>query len=659
VVCQHALQDELADAIVSICQAMRGVPTGPGNNQGTRFADLLGGVLVFFPSYGTLDSTVKRWRQTGAWGRLCSAAGHVVVELKGSQSASHGDNCQGGKGKTVDGGRQQQQMDPVAEFESALQQLGRCMMLAVCRGKMSEGIDFRDSKGRVAIITGIPFAPHMDPWVVLKKMHLDDSCKTKASSGIQSGAQAAAVQQAQAHVQRMLSSSRSTPDVYKPNPNAYMPVSTATSTHVGRNKVAGNIQRLTGKAWYVQGASRAVNQALGRVIRHQKDWGAVFLLDSRFQADRQRGQLSRWVRPRLKKFSSFYPAVQSFREFCGVAMADPSLCPPEQMTPVVRVSRRIPVNLSDSNEERSPGFEREVVVSASALEGGTDDGEGDGYIDPSLLLSQRSFSRRYTDSSSTARSERSEVIRTSVLSNPQESAMEMNTTLNGMKSSRQQPVMPSKPMPQRSIADIFSKNKTVVTQNVKKSNVGFQPFKQPLRTSENVLAQKLRMIRTSESLQSSTDSGSNSGLLDGDEGNISIRRKSTGLESSSSFSEKPKGFSQQHQSQSRGSSSFGKELSQILSQSQRSSDNMSQSRTSSALSISKKSKREIFKDLVSSLKAQLSSRCFDEFYSEIKRVSIVSKQTGPISDVVQVNVVCAPVVRTLTIQCRFASLWTT
>jgi Rad3-related DNA helicase len=35
--------------------------------------------------------------------------------------------------------------------------------------KVAEGIDFSDNKGRVAIITGIPFAPFMDAWVQLKK----------------------------------------------------------------------------------------------------------------------------------------------------------------------------------------------------------------------------------------------------------------------------------------------------------------------------------------------------------------------------------------------------------------------------------------------------------------------------------------------------------
>lgn len=38
---------------------------------------------------------------------------------------------------------------------------------------------------------------------------------------------------------------------------------------------------LTGSQWYNQQASRAVNQAIGRVIRHRFDYGAILLLDTR------------------------------------------------------------------------------------------------------------------------------------------------------------------------------------------------------------------------------------------------------------------------------------------------------------------------------------------------------------------------------------------
>ncbi len=41
------------------------------------------------------------------------------------------------------------------------------------------------------------------------------------------------------------------------------------------------LQGLSGEEWYKQQASRAVNQAVGRVIRHRNDFGAIILCDER------------------------------------------------------------------------------------------------------------------------------------------------------------------------------------------------------------------------------------------------------------------------------------------------------------------------------------------------------------------------------------------
>ena len=41
-------------------------------------------------------------------------------------------------------------------------------------------------------------------------------------------------------------------------------------------------QGLSGKDWYQQQASRAVNQAVGRVLRHKDDYGAIILCDERY-----------------------------------------------------------------------------------------------------------------------------------------------------------------------------------------------------------------------------------------------------------------------------------------------------------------------------------------------------------------------------------------
>lgn len=49
------------------------------------------------------------------------------------------------------------------------------IFMGVCRGKVSEGLDFIDHNGRAVIITGLPYPPFKDPKVVLKRKYMD-SC---------------------------------------------------------------------------------------------------------------------------------------------------------------------------------------------------------------------------------------------------------------------------------------------------------------------------------------------------------------------------------------------------------------------------------------------------------------------------------------------------
>ena len=53
-------------------------------------------------------------------------------------------------------------------------------MMGVCRGKLSEGIDFSDDAARCVIMVGIPFPKINDPNVIMKKHYLDSK---KAKSG--------------------------------------------------------------------------------------------------------------------------------------------------------------------------------------------------------------------------------------------------------------------------------------------------------------------------------------------------------------------------------------------------------------------------------------------------------------------------------------------
>jgi regulator of telomere elongation helicase 1 len=59
--------------------------------------------------------------------------------------------------------------------------------MAVCQGRISEGIDFSDAEGRCVVVIGIPFAPAKDPRVLCKRQVLDERCR--AGLGTLSGQQ--------------------------------------------------------------------------------------------------------------------------------------------------------------------------------------------------------------------------------------------------------------------------------------------------------------------------------------------------------------------------------------------------------------------------------------------------------------------------------------
>ncbi|KAJ4444071.1 hypothetical protein ANN_05860, partial [Periplaneta americana] len=108
------------------------------------------------------------------------------------------------------------------------------LLFAVLRGKISEGLDFADNRARGVITVGIPYPYIFDSQVSLKRKYNDANVKC----GLKSGAQ-----------------------------------------------------------WYETQAYRALNQALGRCIRHRHDWGALIIIDKRFITERRHVEgLSKWIR---------------------------------------------------------------------------------------------------------------------------------------------------------------------------------------------------------------------------------------------------------------------------------------------------------------------------------------------------------------------------
>ncbi len=59
--------------------------------------------------------------------------------------------------------------------------------------------------------------------------------------------------------------------------------------------------------------------AFFRVIRHIRDYGAVFLCDERFASPEARSHLPNWMKASVKIYSTFGPAIKDATEFFKAA----------------------------------------------------------------------------------------------------------------------------------------------------------------------------------------------------------------------------------------------------------------------------------------------------------------------------------------------------
>ncbi|XP_036915982.1 regulator of telomere elongation helicase 1 isoform X2 [Sturnira hondurensis] len=197
--------------------------------------------------------------------------------------------------------------------------------LAVCRGKASEGLDFANVNGRGVVVTGLPYPPRKDPRVILKMQFLDEM--------------------------------------------------------KGRSGATG--QFLSGQDWYRQQASRAVNQAIGRVIRHRHDYGVVFLCDHRFTGAESRAQLPSWVRPHVTVYDHFGHVIRDVAQFFRVAqktmpvlapLAARSLGEGEGATPGAVSLRPLPPKKAKSLDVHVPSLRRRPAGLLDARD--SEDSEG-------------------------------------------------------------------------------------------------------------------------------------------------------------------------------------------------------------------------------------------------------------------------------------------
>ncbi|EMC96045.1 hypothetical protein BAUCODRAFT_514453 [Baudoinia panamericana UAMH 10762] len=111
------------------------------------------------------------------------------------------------------------------------------ILLSVLGGKLSEGINFSDDLGRCVVVVGLPFPNLETPEWKARMQYLDEKA-------------------------------------------------------VGRGELKGKASREHAE----NVCMRAVNQAVGRVIRHKDDWASIVLMDSRYLQSRIRQKLPGWIK---------------------------------------------------------------------------------------------------------------------------------------------------------------------------------------------------------------------------------------------------------------------------------------------------------------------------------------------------------------------------
>ncbi|KAK1752849.1 ATP-dependent RNA helicase chl1 [Echria macrotheca] len=228
----RAMMQQLGAAVLNICSV---VPDG---------------VVVFFPSYGYLDELVSVWQTASGpvaktvWERL-AAKKTVFRETKGGSS----DETLQSYTKAI--------LDPDVPKDGKRTQNG-ALLLSVVGGKMSEGINFSDRLGRCVVIVGLPYPNIHSPDWKARIEYIQSSTMTRLTEPTTNpdGSQAKAMSREEAQV----------------------------------------LAKQASRDFYENACMRAVNQSIGRAIRHMNDYAAIVLVDRRFGTERIRGKLPGWIR---------------------------------------------------------------------------------------------------------------------------------------------------------------------------------------------------------------------------------------------------------------------------------------------------------------------------------------------------------------------------
>jgi chromosome transmission fidelity protein 1 len=224
------------------------------------------GIVCFFPSYAYEEKVTAAWEASGIAQRIRKKKNMLREPRSASEvEAVWNDYLVSVRGRqhaaSSSQGDNSSEERRMPQNRSPRRHTGRfepgrgAFMTCVIGGKMSEGINFSDDLARCVIVVGLPYPNARDPVLHEKMRYLDSSLKHEPNS---------------------------------PSP---------------------------GKVYYENLCMRAVNQSIGRSIRHIGDYASIILVDHRYGAPRVADQLPGWIRRRLfdvTKFTSFFSHLRGF-----------------------------------------------------------------------------------------------------------------------------------------------------------------------------------------------------------------------------------------------------------------------------------------------------------------------------------------------------------
>ncbi|KAL7276264.1 ATP-dependent DNA helicase chl1 [Rhizina undulata] len=214
------------------------------------------GVVCFFPSYAYLDFVVSQWQK-----------------ISGPNVRSIWERLQQRKMVFRESSETSSVEEILREYASAIDIGKGGLLLSVVGGKMSEGINFNDNLGRGVIMIGLPFPNvHSAEW------------KAKLE-----------------HVEKVAYDS-------------FVPDSKSVASEAAARKA---FAKAAGVEFYENACMRAVNQSIGRAIRHRQDYAVIALFDRRYSSTRITSKLPKWIQSSLVQESAERPFMDVMR---GITM---------------------------------------------------------------------------------------------------------------------------------------------------------------------------------------------------------------------------------------------------------------------------------------------------------------------------------------------------